>query len=112
MAQVVETEEITETVTHTVKTIKSLKCDVCGKEFKGKYWNLTTQHSDWGFESVESVEAWWIQKFVKEFGEDNVMNIAKPTLKVSDFIQKWERLVEGSVDMFTYEDLIKAESEE
>ena len=61
---------------------------------------------------LNDVEAWWIKKFIQDFGEDNVMNITKPALKVSDFIQKWERLVEGAVDMFTYEDLVRAENEE
>ncbi|MBE5957183.1 MAG: hypothetical protein E7253_12140 [Lachnospiraceae bacterium] len=60
---------------------------------------------------LNDLEAWWIQKFINEFGEDNVMNITKPTLKISDFIQKWERLVDGEVDMFTYEDLVRTESE-
>ena len=61
---------------------------------------------------LNDVEAWWIKKFIQDFSEDNVMNITKPALKVSDFIQKWERLVEGAVDMFTYEDLVRAENEE
>lgn len=57
MAEVVIKEEVTETVTHTVDRIKALKCDVCGKEFTGKYWDLTTQHSDWGNDSCESIKS-------------------------------------------------------
>ncbi len=74
--EVVKTEEITETVTHTVSTIKALKCDVCGKEFKGKYWNLTTQHSDWGNDSCDSISCFdlcskeCVQKKLDEYFED------------------------------------------
>lgn len=46
MAQVVKDEIVTETVTHTIRTITALKCDVCKKEFTGGYWHLTTQNYD------------------------------------------------------------------
>ena len=65
MSEVIITETKTETVTHEVKTVKALKCDVCGKEITAKddirirgikYWELTTQHNDWGNDSVDSIE--------------------------------------------------------
>ena len=56
MSKVYEIETKTETITHEVKTTKCLKCDVCDKEFVGKYWNLCTHHNDWGNDSCESFE--------------------------------------------------------
>ena len=52
--EIKETKEITEEVTHKVVTVKALKCDCCGKKFKGKFWKLTTHHYDWGNDSVDS----------------------------------------------------------
>lgn len=34
----------------------NIKCDICKKEITGKFWNLTTYHSDWGNDSVDSYE--------------------------------------------------------
>lgn len=55
---------------------------------------------------LNDAEAWWINKFIKDYGEDNVMNISKPKLKISDAIAKWETIIENKRDMFTYTDLI------
>lgn len=56
MSEVIITETKTETITHEVKTVKALKCDVCGKEFTEKYWKLNTYHYDWGNDSIDSNE--------------------------------------------------------
>ena len=56
MSKVIITETKTETITHEVKTVKALKCDICGKEFTGKYWALFIYHHDWGNDSIESYE--------------------------------------------------------
>ena len=56
MSEVIITETKTETITHEVKTVKALKCDVCGQEFTGDYWRLFTFHNDWGNDSVDSNE--------------------------------------------------------
>lgn len=56
MSEVYEIETKTETITHEVKTVKCKKCDVCGKEFTGNYWELCTHHDDWGNDSCESYE--------------------------------------------------------
>lgn len=31
-------------------------CDLCGKEITEDYWKVETRHSDWGSESIESLE--------------------------------------------------------
>lgn len=56
MSKVISIETLTETVTHEIKMINALKCDVCGKEFTGKYWELNTYHYDWGNDSIDSNE--------------------------------------------------------
>lgn len=45
--------KITEKITE-IKSIVGIKCDICGKEITGKFWNLTTHHHDWGNDSIES----------------------------------------------------------
>lgn len=34
--------------------LATIKCDFCGKEITGKFWQLTTHHYDWGNDSVDS----------------------------------------------------------
>ena len=76
MAEVEQIETRTETITHKVITVKALKCDVCGKEFKGKHWELTTGHYDWGNDSCESIEHYdlcsedCIRNKIKDYFED------------------------------------------
>lgn len=44
------------TVTQKVCVKKTTICDVCGKEITGEYYDVTTSHSDWGRDSVDSIE--------------------------------------------------------
>jgi hypothetical protein len=48
----------THTVTEKVCIKQTRFCDICNKEIPSKkgYWRLTTQHHDWGNDSVESIE--------------------------------------------------------
>ena len=39
-----------------VEVIVGIKCDICGKNIKGKYWWLMTSHNDWGHDSVDSIK--------------------------------------------------------
>lgn len=36
------------------ETIAVVKCDICGKEITGKFWQLTRHHYDWGNDSIDS----------------------------------------------------------
>lgn len=42
----------------TIETeiLVAVKCDICGKEITGKFWQLTTHHHDWGNDSIDSYE--------------------------------------------------------
>ena len=51
-----EYETKTHTVTEKVLVKETRYCDVCNKEIKGSYWQLTTHHNDWGNDSIESYE--------------------------------------------------------
>lgn len=44
------------TVTRKVCVKKTTICDVCGKKITGGYYDVTTSHSDWGRDSVDSLE--------------------------------------------------------
>lgn len=46
------------TVTEKVCVEEHRVCDICGKEMmlKGRHWELTTGHNDWGNDSIDSIE--------------------------------------------------------
>ena len=33
-----------------------IRCDSCNKKIKGKYFEITTGHNDWGNDSIDSIE--------------------------------------------------------
>jgi hypothetical protein len=64
----------THTVTEKVCVKQTRFCDICKKEIPSKkgYWHLTTQHHDWGNDSVESIETFDIcskECMDKKYGE-------------------------------------------
>lgn len=48
----------THTVTEKVCVEEQRVCDICGveMELKSRHWVLTTSHSDWGNDSIDSYE--------------------------------------------------------
>lgn len=48
-------------------------------------------------EYLNNIEAWWIQKFVHEYGKERVMNITVPKLTMEDLIKEFERQVLGQM---------------
>ena len=47
----------TELVEKKVPIKKEIICDVCNTRITRSYWHLITQHSDWGRDSIESIES-------------------------------------------------------
>ncbi len=56
MAEIYKEEVVTEEITHKKRIKIGVKCDVCGKNIKGDFWNVITSHNDWGNDSCDSVE--------------------------------------------------------
>ncbi len=48
-------------------------------------------------EYLNSIEAWWIRKFIDEYGKDNVMNITVPKITMEDLIREYSRIVGGQM---------------
>lgn len=42
---------------------------------------------------LNSVEAWWIRKFIHEYGKDNVMNIVVPKITIEELANEYSRIV-------------------
>ncbi len=91
-----------------------LKGDICDLVFEvvTEVPNINSYDEHKNKERLNDVEAWWIKKFIKDFGEDKVMNISKPELKTSDYIQKWERVIDGNIDMIEYLGMVDVDEEE
>lgn len=46
-------------------------------------------------EYLNNIEAWWIRKFIHDYGEENVMNITIPKITISDLVSEYTKIVEG-----------------
>lgn len=53
-----EYETKTHMVTEKILLKETRYCDICGKEIKDdkSYWKLTTYHTDWGNDNIDSYE--------------------------------------------------------
>ena len=47
----------TKLVEQKVEVGKDIICDVCKSKITRSYWHLLTQHSDWGRDSIDSLES-------------------------------------------------------
>lgn len=50
-------------------------------------------------EYLNNIEAWWIQKYIHEYGKDNVMNITVPKLTMEYLIEEFNRQVVGQMNL-------------
>jgi hypothetical protein len=48
-------------------------------------------------EYLNNIEAWWIQKYIHEYGCDMVMNITVPKLTMEDLIKEFDMQVIGQM---------------
>ena len=46
-------------------------------------------------EYLNNIEAWWIRKFIHDYGKENVMNITIPKITMSDLVREYENIIEG-----------------
>lgn len=48
-------------------------------------------------EYLNNIEAWWIRKFIEEYGKENVMNITVPKITIEELIAKYSKIVGGQM---------------
>lgn len=48
-------------------------------------------------EYLNNIEAWWIRKFIDEYGKENVMNVTVPKITMEDLICEYSKIVGGQM---------------
>ena len=71
-----------------------LKGDICDLSFE-----VITEVRVKNQGYLNDVEAWWIRKYIKDYGRDNVMNMNVPVVKISELLDLYNRAIEGKKKM-------------
>lgn len=50
-------------------------------------------------EYLNNIEAWWIRKFIDDYGRDRVMNVSVPRLTMEDLTREYANIVGGQMMM-------------
>lgn len=50
-------------------------------------------------EYLNNIEAWWIQKYIKDYGRENVMNITVPKITMEYLIEEFNRQIVGQMNL-------------
>lgn len=53
---------------------------------------------------LNNIEAWWIRKFIDEYGRENVMNITVPKITIEDLICEYSKIVGGQMKIQKWRD--------
>lgn len=48
---------------------------------------------------LNNIEAWWINKFIDEYGKENVMNASIPKITMEDLISEYSKIVGGRMTL-------------
>lgn len=46
---------------------------------------------------LNSIEAWWIRKFIEEYGKDRVMNITVPKITIEELATEYSKMIAGQL---------------
>lgn len=75
-----------------------LKGDICDLVFE----TITkVEYKDQDY--LNSIEAWWIQKFIEDYGREHVMNLVVPHITMSSLIKDYDRMIQGQCRFETSE---------
>ncbi|BBF41983.1 hypothetical protein lbkm_0663 [Lachnospiraceae bacterium KM106-2] len=69
-----------------------LKGDICDLVFE-----TVTEVRVKSKEYLNNIEAWWINKYISDYGRDRVINITVPKVTINDLIKKYAEIVEGQI---------------
>lgn len=48
---------------------------------------------------LNSIEAWWIRKFIEEYGKDRVMNITVPKITIEELAMEYSKMIAGQLSL-------------
>lgn len=48
-------------------------------------------------EYLNNIEAWWINKFIDEYGKENVMNLTVPKITIEYLISEYSKIIGGQM---------------
>ena len=54
-------------------------------------------------EYLNNIEAWWIRKYIDEYGRDRVMNITVPKITLEDLAKEYSKIISGQLSIETDE---------
>lgn len=74
---------------HAKQGIKGKITDLC--------FEVVTEVRIKSQEYLNNVEAWWIRKFIDEYGKENVMNITVPKITMEDLQKEYAKIVGGQM---------------
>lgn len=46
---------------------------------------------------LNSIEAWWIKRYINDYGRENVINITVPNITINDLMKEYETMIEGQL---------------
>lgn len=79
-----------------------LKGDLCDLVFE-----TITEVKIKSQEYLNNVEAWWIRKYIHDYGRDNVMNISIPKITMEDLIEEYDTIIEKHGKQLNLDDYIE-----
>lgn len=65
---------------------------------KGQFSPISNGRYDEVEPDEDCYRAWWIQKYIHDYGRENVMNITVPKLTMEDLIKEFDRQVIGQLE--------------
>lgn len=46
-------------------------------------------------EYLNNIEAWWIRKFIDDYGREKVMNVTVPKITMENLVAEYQSLIDG-----------------
>ena len=50
-------------------------------------------------EYLNNIEAWWIRKYIEDYGRENVINITIPKITIEELIKEYSKIVAGQISL-------------
>lgn len=75
-------------------TKSMLKGDICDLSFE-TIAEIRVKSQEY----LNNIEAWWIQKYIHEYGRENVMNITIPKITIEYLVEEFNRKVLGQMKL-------------
>lgn len=71
-----------------------LKGDICDLVFE-----TITEVRVKSQEYLNSIEAWWIRKYIEDYGRERVINITVPKITIEELIREYSKIVAGQLSI-------------